>query len=158
MNKLIIPLTLAVLVFGAFYISSTVKAGNVSKPNFTNFQSTETQISAPEVIQAEESNPTIFVGANKLKSSKQTLPGTFEEANKNFFEQITGYMGYDVSKKDALEVKFRPDISSKDITYGDGSATAGWGQACTEANSCTVQEDKCVGPSYDGVGYECDYG
>jgi hypothetical protein len=158
MNKLIIPLTLAVLVFGAFYISSTAKTENLSKPNFTNFQSTETQISTPEVINSSESNPTIFVGANLLKSSKQTIVGIFEEANNNFFEQITGYMGHDEAKNDALEVKFRPDISSSDITYGDGSTVAAWGQKCTVNNSCRELTEKCPQSNYNGQDYECKYG
>jgi hypothetical protein len=158
MNKLIIPLTLAVLVFGAFYISSTAKTGNLSIPNFTNFQSTETQISAPEIINSSESNPTIFVGANLLKSSKQTIVGTFEGANKNFFEQITGYMGHDKAKNEALEVKFRPDISSDDITYGDGSTLAAWGQTCSPNNSCKQLGTDCPTSKYDGETYTCIYG
>lgn len=159
MSKLIITLSLAVMaamVVTGLYIHKTTKDSNTVKPNFTQFQETHTKISQPE-----QQNHTVFVGAGKLKPSKQTISGEFAEANKNFFEQVTGYMGYDTDKKESIEVKFRPDISSSAVVYGNGGSDANWGYACTSAHTCAPSITSCpttdsyLGVNYAGAGTSC---
>jgi len=63
-------------------------------------------------------------------------------------------MGYDANKKEAIEVKFRPDLSNTGIVYGNGGSATFWGMPCTSENGCTDLKIPCLKPaSYLGVGY-----